>query len=324
MRYYAINVTDPATNKPLLDAAGQPIGSFYSYALGQNVPGALNVEWDIPVTAFDRPIGAAFLRIWGVGITAVGQSTNFNGQNIEIYGGMAPGLPLANPKQAGLLLKGNIYQAYGNWQGLEQTLDFQIYVPTGSPQAPLNLVFSLATGQNLQDAIQATLGVAFPESVINIAISPDLISPYDTQPSFYNSMAEFSVYIRSLSQSIINKSGYPGISINATYNGFQIIDGTVRQSPKQIQFTDLIGQPTWLSLSTISFKTVMRADIAFGDYVLMPQTPQINTQESFSQFRNKAIFQGQFFINSVRHLGHFRQRSADAWVTVFEATTVQA
>src|ERR1700752_2385438 len=125
MRFYDIKITDPKS--------GKLIQQFTSLnTLGQTIPGALNVELDIPVFRMAEPAGAAYVRVWGISIKDIGQAFDLNGKNIEVSAGMAKGLPLANPKQSGLILQGTIQQAFGNWQGFDQTLDFVVNVTSGS------------------------------------------------------------------------------------------------------------------------------------------------------------------------------------------------
>jgi hypothetical protein len=127
--------------------------------------------------------------------------------------------------------------------------------------------------------------------------------------------------VRQTSFGIIKTKNYPGVSIVPLPNGgFSVFDGTSTQpSAKQINFQDLIGQPTWLEGQLISVKTVMRADFAVGAPVQLPQTLIQNNAAVFSSLVNlTATFQGGFTVQSIRHVGNFRQPSADAWCTVFE------
>lgn len=64
----------------------------------------------------------------------------------------------------------------------------------------------------------------------------------------------------------------------------------------------------------------MRADLDVWDPITMPQTVVINTQQAASALLNqRAAFQGGFVVQSIRHVGNYRQPSADAWVSVFDA-----
>src|SRR5690242_7071326 len=135
MRYYSITLTDSVSGKVykpdptgngFIKAGAGP--TFISYANGQTIPGALNIELDMPVVAFDSPQGNGMVRIWGVGLQMIGQASDLNGAKITLSAGRKPGLPLASKQaiQAGIIVQGSIYQAFGNWQGVNQTLDLLV------------------------------------------------------------------------------------------------------------------------------------------------------------------------------------------------------
>lgn len=120
MRFYDIQISDPAS--------GTQLARFTSYDFVNQatIPGALNIELDIPVAPYFVPDVSAYVSVWGIGLQNIAQARDFNNLAIKVYGGMKKGLPLAKPQQAGLLIAGEIQQAYGNWIGTEQTLDLQI------------------------------------------------------------------------------------------------------------------------------------------------------------------------------------------------------
>ena len=348
MRYYNIVITDPTTGQVLVpdpsgnvgfiytggasatSGSGAPVSfngpppasasTFTSLVNGVTLPGALNIELDVPVYDFANPTGAAVLRVWGVGLKQIGQSSDMNGKTIQIYAGMAKGLPLANPAQAGLILQGTIFQAFGNWQGVNQTLDFVIYPQTGSADSPMNIVLDWKAGAPLSTAIGTTLQTAFPTYTQTINISPNLVLPND-EPGYYQSLAQFSRYISDISKKIIGGT-YSGVRIIIKNGAFYVYDGTTPTTPKPIVFTDLIGQPTWIDLATIQIPCVLRADLQVGDYISMPQTQVITSAQSYSQYRNSLVFQGSFQIVYVRHVGNFRQPDGTSWITVINAVTV--
>ena len=89
-------------------------------------------------------------------------------------------------------------------------------------------------------------------------------------------------------------------------------------------FQDLIGQPTWIEAPFIQFKTMMRADLKVGDQVTLPKTLVTNSAQAQSSLINQQVaFQGKFQIQTIRHVGNFRQATGDAWVTVFDAFPLQ-
>lgn len=311
MRYYDIRILDATT--------GNLIREFTSIdsVSGSTIPGALTIEMDIPIYTFDAPAGAAYVRVWGISLQDIGQSSNFNGKTIQIYAGMAKGLPLANPAQAGLIAQGQIFQAFGNWQGINQTLDFVFYAATGTSDAPVNLSFDWTAGMLLSTAISTTLKTAFPTYTQSISISPNLVLAHD-EPGVHQTLAQFADYINGVSKSIIGGT-YGGVRMLIRNNAFMVYDGTTPTTPKPLVFTDFVGQPTWIDFATIQLQCVMRADIQVGDYVSLPQSQITTTAQSNSQFRNSLVFQGSFLVNRVRHVGSFRQPDAASWITVIDA-----
>jgi hypothetical protein len=350
MRFYNIVISDPTTGRVLVSdpsgatgfvqapsnsattGSGAPVGfdsptasvagvsTFTSLVNGLTIPGALNIELDIPVIEFATPRGAAHLKVWGVGLKQIGQSSDLNGKDISITAGMAKGLPLANPAQAGLVMEGTIFQAYGNWEGTNQSLEFVLYPKTGSPDDPMNLVINWKAGMPLATAIANTLQTAFPTYKQVIGINPNLVLPND-EPGYHQTLTQFAQYIKSISQNIIG-GNYGGVSISVRNGVFYVFDGTTPTTPKEIAFTDLIGQPTWTSVATIQFACVMRADLQVDDYITLPQAQITTSAQSYSQYRNSLIFQGKFRVQSIRHVGNFRQADALSWLTIVEAYTV--
>lgn len=299
---------------------------------GKNNPGALLVEWDIPVVTADLPMGAALVRIWGVEPKYISQQVNLKNKNIKVYGGFGPGLPLAKPSQYGLLLSGFIFLPYGNSQGVDQTLDLIVMAGSAAGSGQSNTVKNLSqtwpSGQQMIDAIKQTLTTAYPGYTVTGSISPNLKSTADA-PGTYQNLTQYSQYIRRASQAIMNDPNYQGVSITLQGTTFTVYDGTQSGSSgssdvKKVEFTDLIGQPTWINAPNIQFKVMMRADLKVGDKVSLPKTQVTNTQAAQSSLVNqKVAFQGNFQIQSMRHVGNSRQPDANSWVSIFEAFPLQ-
>lgn len=330
-RYYEIRITESNTGELVNTADGYPFNELDSR--GDNLlddPGALQIDLDIPIAAYHQPVSQAMLRIWGVGAPAIFQATNFNPTlaydsnptrwcSITIDGGMSAGLPLSNENQSGLLVDGYIQQSFGRWEGVDQYIEFVIG-PSLQAMAP-NLPWSWKQGQSLADAVKATLLAGFPDCTVAVSVNQNIVAP-QTQPGQYYTLEQFGTYVNQTSRARVSTPGYLGYSIYPTQTGFLVWDGTVEPAnTTQIDITDLIGQPTWLDAVTMTFKTVMRADISVGGLVEMPPQGVIYaaTASSFAQYHAKPSFQGLFYVTSVRHLGRFRERDAGAWVTVFQA-----
>lgn len=311
MRYYRIEIDGGST-------------VFTSFLNGQNIRGALQVELDIPVAPFHSPDNAgAFVKVWGIPLSMISQAKDLAFKTIKVYGGFQKGLPLANPKQAGLLVQGFIFQAFGNWQGTDMSLDLMIspgVPPAGSAPAvpPKNISLNWKKGQNASDAIKSTLTTAYPGMTVNVNLNGNLVAPEDS-PGIYPGVKPLADYLFAASKSIINRPDYHGAQISMDGNTIRVSDQP-NTTVKQIAFVDLIGQPTWIGPNVIAFKTAMRADVTIGDQVTMPKTLITNTQQAQSSLINQAAAQqGTFVISSVHHFGNFRQRDAYSWVTEFNA-----
>lgn len=326
MRFYDIIITKDGTRGV--------IRRWTSFVNNQTLPGAQLIEIDIPVAPSHTPYGGSYVRIWGISLADISQASNLNFLNIQVYGGMKRGLPLANPNQSGLLVQGKIFQAYGNWIGLDQTLDL-ILVPgnTGSITAPANLVLDWKANQQLASALDNTFRTAYPALKRNIAISPKLVRPND-ETTFYPTLEQLGTYVYQTSINLLG-AAYAGVSMLVEGDTISAFDGTVTAGApilktKAINFTDLIGQPTWLEGSILQIKTVMRGDLDIGNQVTLPrrQGPNgtmvanalaTNTSSSpNSQVNLTLAFVGTFTVRSIRHIGNSRQADASSWVSVID------
>jgi hypothetical protein len=335
VRYYKIIITDPGlgtTGNVIYPFGGSPdpTATFTSYANGRTLPGALNVEFDLPVGTFDYAGGqgdaAGAVQVHGVSLRDINQARDLTGKSFQIWGGMQKGLPLANPAQIGLLMTGYVHQAFGNWVDTEQTLDLVIRAGqgpngTGTQAQPRNIVVNWLAGQTLGLAIKNALLTAFPGYVVTDNTSPRLIARAP-QTAFYQTVGQMATWAKQASASVITDPGYLGIGITQpTQTSYSLFDGSQQTvSPKTIDFRDLIGQPTWIESPFIQFKCPVRADIAVGDLVIMPPVIATETASPSTQpIDRRAAFQGTFRVQSVRHVGNYRQPDAASWVTNFTA-----
>ena len=320
MRYYNIVITDPMT--------GTVIQQFTNYVNGRIDLGALDVELDISTAGVANPItSSAFIRVWGVSLQQIAQGTDLSGKTIAVYGGMQKGLPLANPAQAGLLVSGSIYPAYGNWIGTDMTLDLQVvpYLYAGLG-APVNIVLNWKAGVPLATALGNALAIAFPKADVSIAISGNLVQSHD-EPGVYGNLQQLGQYLKQKTQAMLGGT-YPGVDIAQSGSQFVVSDGTATAGGKgavtEIAFQDLIGQPTWRGLYELQMKCVMRADIPFGASVKLPPTLATVTGAavvlpgSGAVSRSNSAFQGTFRVIRIRHVGHLRQPDAESWNTTFD------
>jgi hypothetical protein len=246
-------------------------------------------------------------------------------------GGMQRGLPLANAQagEAGTLVKGYIWKCFGNWVMTDMTLNFVVLpgpAPDQQPQPnapnppPRNIILNWKKGSQLSDAVKQALQKAYPGWTPNVNISSQLVAPQDNI-GYYANLDDLNKTLREISHQIMTGNNtYPGVGICMQNGEITVDDGTASTGAKQLQFTDLIGQPTWIDFMTISIKVVMRGDLKWGQKITLPPTPTIITADAQSGDPNqKLTFQGTFTIQSMRHIGNFRQPDGSAWCTVIEA-----
>lgn len=332
MRFYRIDITRKSGQpwRPSGFAGLNLNSSFTSYVNGQTIPGAWQVDLDIPISTFALTMGGAFVRVWGVSLADIAQASDLNEATIEVYVGMAPGLPLATAAyragQQGLVLQGTIFPAFGNWVGTDMTLDLTVVPPFGSDQDETRLVLNWTAGQALSAAIDGCLATAFPKSAMDIRISPSLVAQQDEKTE--GTLVQVNDWLRQRTIAMNKASGGPstylGVYISRIGQQFRVFDGSQDAAKTtQILFQDLIGQPTWIDLRTVQIKCVMRGDLSLGDRILMPQQAlQTVTPQSFPQFRDRSSFLGEFMVLQQRHVGSSRVPSADSWNTTINAVSL--
>jgi hypothetical protein len=314
MRYYAITLTPVGATKPIRTWESHPGGVFNT--------SALDIEFDCQVAAFATATQIFTVTIHGVPLQDISQAQQFTGMQFEMRGGMQAGLPLANPMQAGRLVVGQVFQAYGNWEGTDMRLDLVIAPSSYTLDDPGNIVFNWPAGQPLAQAITNTLAVAYPNLQVTINISPQLVQN-STETHFCSTLQEFSQFLQDLTQGHFLGDSYGGVNLTAQNGAFFIWDDTYTPPTIQLAFSDFIGQPTWIAVNTMVAKFVLRADLQLGYTVKMPQGLQnapgfVNTTSgSYPSSSNyQAIFQGQFSISELRHVGAYRDKDGSSWVTI--------
>jgi hypothetical protein len=339
------NITLNKPSTPVATPTTSISGQLSSVVNGVNDPGALDIEIDIFLKAggSDAP-SQSHVTIYGIPISWVSQASQFTGKNIKIYGGYTNGLPLANEqvKNQGLLVDGQIWPSYGNWISNNTSICFVIKPSDsgqGGPTDPKNIVHNMPTGTLLSTAIKNALTTAFPNSNVNVNISSSLKLTYPDW-SFHQSLDQYMAYCKSLSHSILgtpSKTGYAGVTGTMQGSNISVVDGTVKGGVIQINYDDLVGQPTWIGLNKIQVFTLLRGDISISasssgiQQIKLPPTlttiTEVNALLAGTQGNsipglsgNYLTFQGTWDVQSVRHIGRFRDPQWNAWMTIIEAS----
>lgn len=309
MRYYSFEISDPAS--------GASIKKWQSHPGGVFDPQAQNIMFDVPIAGYGAPIGAQAITIEGISLSDLQSASQYGGMQFELKSGMAQGLPLANPAQQGTIASGLVFQSYGHWEGTEMTLDFVCKPSSFTLYNPGNIVITWAQGTVLSDALTMTLQNAFPGIPLTVNISPSLVLTND-EVGFYPTLEGLGQYIYQVTDAL-------GSPVTIAYQNGEIVvsDGSVPTNPIQINFTDMVGQPTWLEVNVMQVKLIMRGDITIGSTVLMPagmvSAPGFvaTLQASLpSSLHYQSTFQGNFTVMEMRHIGNFRSPDGTSWVTV--------
>ncbi|HDL7800447.1 TPA: hypothetical protein PXP53_003446 [Yersinia enterocolitica] len=327
MRYYRLEIINPKTGKPPLDSKSRSIGPFDT----SRTPGCgLHIEFDIVVTGLDVVKSGTMLTIYGLPIEMLQQSVNLQGCIVRLNAGFSKGLPLANPHQQGEIIYGEVYLAYANWIGTNQTLNLVINpVPRKTDDGkPVSIKGDGKKGEKLGDVLVRALKEAYPKKTIECLVSDNLVLPEPWNGS-YTDIGSLAMVVRNASIAMMRQANYSGVGIIILSDRIRIYDNASVNwgQPKKINRNELVGQPTWIAPFAVTFKCPLRGDIRCGDVVELPQglysgassILMTNTTALSVISRNATTFTGRFLIKSVRHIGAYLTADGDAWVTVFEA-----
>jgi hypothetical protein len=308
-------LSDPTT--------GNPVKSWQSHPNGVYDAQAQNIIFDIPIAGDGSPTGGQSIIVEGVSLADLTKANQYAGLQFQLSAGMAPGLPLANPLQQGVIASGVIFQSFGHWEGTEMSVAFVCYPDEYTLQNPGNIVLSWKVGQSLQSALNQTYSTAYPNVPIAINISPSLVAQND-ETGYFPSRTVLGQWVKSITSEM-------GSEVTVAFqNGkINISDSTYSPSPIQIDFTDLVGQPTWLDVNNMQAKMVMRGDISINSLVLMPQGMigqpgfVMTLQASLpSSMKYQSTFQDQFRVSEMRHIGNFRSPEGASWSTIINALPI--
>ena len=310
-----------------VNASPQPFRRWTSHPNGSYDPGALLVEFDFFSFLSADSQGLSTVTIHGVSLQDLLQAQQFAGMQISVKGGMMAGLPLADPKQAGTILQGTIFQSFGNWVGTEMTLDLVVNFSSYTYSNPGQIVLNWPANTSLKAALTSCLNVAYPTLPNKVLIGDFYTLAHDTL-AFYPTIAQLASHIRSITATIQP----PGVDITIQPDKTILaFDGTQNSgTPIPIAFDDLIGQPTWIDVNTISIMTVMRGDIQVGNVLSLPQglgapgSVQTTAASQPSLLKYRTAFTGNFLVQSVRQIGNFRDPNGASWSTVFTCATQAA
>lgn len=275
----------------------------------------LAIEFDANIADMSVPRGNSNLRIYGVELETIKYASQFNDMFIEIYAGMSRGMPLANPEHYGLILSGRIFQCFGNYVGVDSSIDFIIAPDTRKKR----IILDCPATVYLNTAVKSAIASQYPDYKV-IDNTTKLIKNDKDEKGIYTSLVSFADYVKAQSQRMANDAKYSGILIKISASNVIMYDNYTQSRNSQIAFKHMIGQPTWIDAGTIAFATTMRADINLGDTVTMQKVVSTLTPNAAlgENRRNSLTVDGDFMITTVRHIGNFRGVDPYSWATLFE------
>lgn len=335
-RRYEITIEDK-NGQPVGDVNGNQIGPWHSHWQGSPLPGALDIEFDIQTLGSGMLAAqSSTLIIRGLPMGVMKQSINLSECICTLNAGFGSvGLPLSTSQSVhyGMILEGQIYTPYANWQGTNQSLNLGMinYAPVMSVSGILRM--DGVRGENIGNMILRNMKEAFPGKRVMMSIADNLILPENVPSAEYSNIGGYSLAIGSLSRSLVNDPKYVGINIYMQKDFIVVTDllHPINELTHNISLEELIGQPTWEGFNSISVKVPLRSDINVGDGVNIANLTECSVYTPYGGFGTllttnggvamvarlkETTFNGKFIVSGIRHVGSFRNTKADAWVTI--------
>lgn len=270
-------------------------------------------------------------------------------------GSMLP-LETAFAKNTSVIAVGYVQNCFANWIGTNLIMQFLINpCPIGSanlpqsgtqdPTSPQNYLFNWPPEGSLFDALETTMKTFYKESIVKIVGTISDKVEYNnskTAVNFtYSNFAEFAEGVRNATLAVLNPEnrttsgngnfqGYRGVYMHWDYATKNILlwDGTAttgfNKQGYSLDYFEFIGQPTWTSAAgVVQSVHPMNPALKMTTRVKYPQIPQVQT----GQFAHAGGYSGVVLnaanqiltIQMVRHVGRYRDTSADAWATFINA-----
>ena len=341
MRWYDITFT--GNTGPAVP--GLPLNYRSLDDRGNHNPGALEVDFDIINAAGHFATPASRLRIHNVPLSICQKALSYQGMQVQISAGFSDtatsGFKLAKTAQAGVIGFGAVQACIPNYMGTEMVMDF-IIIPSisGSPDldlsssennGPRNYAFEWQVGQSFMEAI----GVTFKRLGYKVTggVSSKLKNNTGLPVSWVGGTYEkFCTFINDRTRNIVDPpvpgqiQTYDGVSISSPSLGTVLIsDNTWEGGIIPLFAEEFIGQPSIFTPLGLEVQSVLplRSDIMIAGYVSLPV---ISTLVATSvggvpgtQSKPLTASSKKLRVTQVRHLGRFRDSSAQGWVSIVTA-----
>lgn len=264
-----------------------------------NNPNALQVRFDFVLAAKFAALQHE-IEIRNIIPQYMSQERNIVGKPVQLYAGMQAGLPLAKPGQFALIFSGTIQRAIKVIEGVETKLTLLVRASGMDDAGP---VFSVKKGQD----VVAALRVAMTQANIVATFDPALVAvpaKFDDRHSATN-LSDLAGFCEKYGILMYPLAGGVYFALKSA--------GDTTAPVRTIAAEDLIGQPVATETSQIVLQTTLRGDIAPFQRVKIPNV-RVNPATGFAELTNLSQT-GLYTVTELRHVGDYRNMSADAWVT---------
>ena len=344
MRWYTIKFKDnrPGPVNPRLPLVYSSLDQN-----GNSNPGALEIRFDI-INAVGHLIGkSSHLRIHNVPLEICQLALNYQGMDITIYAGFLSGptngFKLARQNQSGVIGFGRVQACIPNYMGTEMVMDF-IIVPTytggpeldvpvkysSTPSRPYN--FSWGPNADFMEALKVTfnnLGVKVTGGVDSRVLN-STGRPIDKMNSSFYQLCNF---INEKTRSIVNqplpleKQNYDGVEmVFISPDTVFVSDNTGGRGTVELRVDEFIGQPSIMTPYGLQIQSIhpLRSDVLVAGYVQYPKITALVGTLPVAGTQNKPLTgsQKKLKVTQVRHIGGFRDSSAQGWATYVTAGSV--
>jgi hypothetical protein len=205
------------------------------------------------------------------------------------------------------------------------THEFLITAGGSNPNQAVNLAGMWLKGTEAGPFITRMLQQAYPGVSVKTAIRSGIVPAFD-QPMAHTAPAPFMDSVNQISRNLVGNTSPDYAGIRAAWSGqneITVYDYTAPSPPVQIQYTDIVGMPTWIDFGVLQVMLIMRHDITnINGSITLPPVPLTSNsgQNNAAYIKNSSLtFQGTFSVTQVRHIGNFRSPDGTQWVTIVNA-----
>ena len=283
--------------------------SLFSYDIGKS---GLAISFSIQNYKAGETVDSQ-ITLHNVPVYYLGQYANLYNKRIFLQAGMR-GTPQngLNPPLQDIIASGYISSVIGQPNGTDRqmTIIFQKTKNSTPGEFTLSIKEGMTPDSQILAAFQTVTGGGEPIRIIDTLPSPKAIY---AKVKTVNDIAKVLQTI--------------GLDLQETALGYRQVRAKqpTPSKVKQIQVSDLIGQPYAVNTAEVMIPMWLRGDFSLGDIVTF--SPKIFfTSQSLESLRDarqigaKSLFGGQYIVTNIQHDGSLYEPSGAAWATTLRCT----